>query len=76
MVRLGVPNTADRQARLEDLSAAVKKFAEKRRQELKDRVATAKKILKGRTGADRLAQTAAQGVHDLVVAEVDDFLQS
>jgi hypothetical protein len=69
-----VPDT--RQARLDDLAKAVAAFAEKRRDELNQRVATAKKILKGRTGADRLAQTAAQGTQGLVVREINDFLAS
>lgn len=65
-----------RQARLDDLADAVKAFADKRRDELNQRVATAKKILKGRTGADRLAQAAAQGAQGLVVDAINDFLSS
>lgn len=65
---------SDRQARLNDLSGAVKAFAKKRRDELNLRVATAKKLLKGRTGSDRLAQTAAQGAQGPVIKEINDFL--
>ena len=67
-------SVAERNQRLDALSAAVKTYATKQREQLKQRVATAKNILKGRTGSERLAQASVQASSDLVVAEVDEFL--
>ncbi len=67
-------STADRNKRLDALSSSVKVYAQKRREQLQQRVATAKKILKGRTGSERLAQASVQASNDLVVAEVNNFL--
>lgn len=67
-------SVAERNKRLDALSAAVKVYADKQRTALKQRVSTAKKILKGRTGSERLAQAAVQASNDLVVDEIDAFL--
>lgn len=65
---------AERNARLDKLVTATKAWATQRRAELQHRVDSNKKILRGRTGSERLAQAAVQAASDLVVAEVDDFL--
>ena len=68
-------STAARNQRLEALRTATMVWAERARTELRARVAANKKILKGRTGSERLAQTAVQAMSDLVVDEIDAFLQ-
>lgn len=65
---------AERDARLDKLVEATKAWAEKRKDQLKNRVSTSKKILQGRTGSDRLAQASVQAAGDLVIKEIDDFL--
>ncbi len=64
----------ERNARLDDLEKATTAWATKRRDELTSRVAENKKILKGRTGSERLAQASVSAAHDLVVDEIDAFL--
>lgn len=64
----------ERDARLDALAQATTAWASKRREELKARVAANKKILKGRTGSERLAQAAVNAAKELVVDEIDDFL--
>lgn len=66
--------TAERNARIDALVTATKSWAVKRRKELTDRSASAKRILKGRTGSERLAQTAVQAATTVVVAEIEEFL--
>lgn len=65
---------AARDARLDALVTATTQWADRRTKELKDRVATVKKLLKGRTGSERLATTTSQAASDLVVRQIDDFL--
>ena len=65
---------AERNARLDALVAAAKQWADSRTTELQNRVTSAKKILQGRTGSERLAQTSVTAASDLVVSEIDDFL--
>lgn len=67
-------DAVDRDARLDQLVAATSAWADKRREELKGRVDANKKILKGRTGSERLAQASVAAAHDLVVDEIDAFL--
>jgi len=62
-----------REQRLQVLADATKLWAEKRTKELNDNVATAKKILKGRTGSERLASATAKAATDLVLDEIDSF---
>jgi hypothetical protein len=69
-------STADRQARLQALKTATTLYATKRREQLKEQAASNKKILKGRTGSERLAQTAVQSTSDLVVDEIDEFIRT
>jgi hypothetical protein len=63
-----------RNKRLDALLDASKFWANKRRTEINNRVANSKKILKGRTGSERLAQSAVQAASLLVVKSLDDFL--
>ena len=65
---------AARDARLDALATATKDWAKKQRKLLQDRVAINKKILKGRTGSERLAQASVSAASALVVEEIDSFL--
>jgi hypothetical protein len=64
----------ERNARLDDLVKATTTWASKRREELKARVEANKRILKGRTGSERLAQASVSAAQELVVDEIDAFL--
>ena len=63
-----------RNARLDALVEATTKWADRRTKEYQDRLVSAKKILKGRTGSERLASATASAASDLVVQAIDDFL--
>jgi len=67
-------DTAARDARLDALVEATKFWADKQTKALQERAASSKKILKGRTGAERLAQASVQAASALVVSEIDEFL--
>lgn len=69
-----MPSAEERNKRLDALEAATKAWAEVRRGQLKNQVASNKRILQGRTGSERLARASVQAASDLVVAEIDDFL--
>lgn len=64
----------ERNKRLDALEEATKQWAEKRSTELKNKVAAAKKILKGRTGSERLAASTVQAAAAYLVDEIDTFL--
>lgn len=66
---------AERDARLDALAQATKDWATRRREYLKNQVAFAKRVLKGRTGSERLAQATVKATTDLVVDEIDQFLR-
>lgn len=66
----------DRQSRLDALKSAVTDFADKQTAELNLRVTTCQAILKGRTGSNSLAQTAAKGVLPFAVDSINTFLAS
>ena len=65
---------AQRNARLDELEQAVKQYAAAQRKQLTHRVDTCKRILRGRTGSDRLAQASVQQASGLVVTEINEFL--
>lgn len=65
---------AQRNARLDALQQATVQYAAKQRKELNKRVDVCKKILKGRTGSERLAQAAVDQSSSLVVTTINDFL--
>ena len=67
-------SVAERNARLDALLTATNEWSDKRTKELQARVATVKKLLKGRTGSERLATATSQAASDLVVRQIDDFL--
>lgn len=66
--------TAERNVRLDELEQAVKQYAAAQRKQLTHRVDVCKRILRGRTGSERLAQAAVQQSTGLVVDEIDEFL--
>ncbi len=65
----------ERNARLDALKAATEQWAEKRTKELRDQVTFGKRLLKGRTGSERLANAAVSAASDFVVDEIDTFLK-
>lgn len=69
-------STAERDARLDALAEAARAWADAKTKELKNRTETAKAILQGRTGSERLAQVAVEAASTLVVSEIDEFLVS
>jgi hypothetical protein len=66
--------TAERNARLDALAKATTEYAEQQTKQLNRRVDVSKRILKGRTGSERLAQAAVQQSSALVVNTINDFL--
>jgi len=66
---------AERDARLDALAKATTDWAARRREYLKNQVAFAKRVLKGRTGSERLAQATVTATTNLVVDEIDQFLR-
>jgi hypothetical protein len=65
-----------RNARLDALVTAAQAWADARTTELNGRVTSAKQILQGRTGSQRLAATAVSATSDLVVSSINDFLSN
>ena len=68
------PEKRERDARLDELKAAAQAWATKETQRLKDQVVLGKRILKGRTGSERLAQATTTSVSNLTVDEINAFL--
>jgi len=66
--------TQKRNARLDALLEATEAWAARQTQALNDQVSLSKRILKGRTGSERLAQASVQSVSDLAVDQINDFL--
>ncbi len=64
----------ERNARLDALATATKDWAKKERESLKKQAAMAKKLLKGRTGAERLNNSSVSSATGLLVDEIDQFL--
>lgn len=65
---------AERNARLDDLASAVKVWSSNRQKVLNAQVTFAKRVLKGRTGSERLNNTVVTKATDLLVDELDTFL--
>lgn len=65
---------AGRNARLDALEKATVDYAAQQTKLLQKRVDVSKRILKGRTGSERLAQAAVQQAGALVVNTINDFL--
>ena len=66
--------TTDRNARLDALQKATEDWAAKRTAYLKAQVAFARRMLKGRTGSERLASTSVSLAKNLVVDAIGTFL--
>ncbi len=64
----------ERNNRLDALAEAARTWSDKRTTEYKDKVAAAKKILKGRTGSERLSTATSQAAQAFLVDEIDTFL--
>lgn len=71
---MAVPSQEARDGRLDELSGAVKAWATRRRKQLNDQVSFGKRLLRGRTGADRLNNTTVKQASALLVDEIDQFL--
>lgn len=71
---MAVPSKKARDARLDELSGAVKAWATRRRKQLNDQVAFGKRLLRGRGQGDRLNNTTVQQATSLLVDELDQFL--
>jgi len=69
-----VASKEERDARLDQLEQDVTKWAQEETTRLTDHVALCKRILKGRTGSERLATAPVQAVSSLVVDEINQFL--
>jgi hypothetical protein len=65
----------ERDARLDELKKATTEWAEKEEKRLKDEAIFLKSILKGRTGAGRLANQNVADSSKLVVDEISKFLE-
>lgn len=64
----------ERNARLDKLQSAVDAWAEKETKRLTAEAALLKKVLKGRTGSERLNDSTVQSASTLLVEELNDFL--
>lgn len=65
---------AERDKRLDALKAAADAWFLRRTEEIQARVALAKRLLKGRTGSERLAASNTSAAKDAVINELNDFL--
>lgn len=65
----------ERNDRLDELTKSAKAWAEKRTKQLNDQVTFAKRVLTGRTGANRLQNESVSSATQLVVDEIDQFLE-
>lgn len=64
----------ERNARLDKLKTATVEWANKEEERLKKESTLLKKILKGRTGQERLNNASTQAATELLVDELDQFL--
>lgn len=64
----------ERNARLDSLLAASTAWTNKRVKELEDKVALVKKIMKSRTGSERLVAKSNQLANEVVVDSIEQFL--
>ena len=71
---MAIPSKEDRDGRLDDLSIAVKAWASRRRKQLNEQVAFGKRLLRERTGGDRLNGTVTTNASAMLVDEIDQFL--
>ena len=64
----------ERNARLEVLKVATEAWASKKKKHLEDQVTFSKKVLRGRTGAERLASAPVSIAKELVQDSINVFL--
>ena len=64
----------ERDARLDELKAAGIAWADRRKEHLNNQVALGRRILEGRPGSDRLAQSSVTSVSNLTVDQINEFL--
>lgn len=69
-----VSSKAERDARLNELKAAVTAWADQRTQELNNQVTFARRVLRGRTGSERLTNKAVTLGKNLTVDDINTFL--
>lgn len=69
-----MPDKQKRDARLDNLEKAVDEWADKRIARLKKEAVLLKKIMKGRTGAERLNAASVDAASALQVDELSQFL--
>jgi hypothetical protein len=69
-----VATQAERNARLDQLRDAATSWADKEEARLKKQTALLKRILKGRTGSERLNNASTEAASDLLVDEINQFL--
>ena len=67
-------STAERNARLDKLESAVDAWADKKKKRLTAESTLLKKVLKGRTGAERLNDASTEAASGLLVDELSQFL--
>lgn len=65
---------AERDARLNALKTAVTDWADKRTKYLNDQVTFSKRVLRGRTGSEKLTSKAVDLGKDLTVDSINTFL--
>lgn len=65
---------AERDKRLDALKVAVDAWYEKRTEEIKSRVALTKRLLKGRTGGERLVASSNAAATTATIKQINDFL--
>lgn len=64
----------ERNARLDELATATKEWATSERARLNKQVTLSKRMLKGRTGAERLNNTSVTTANVLLVDEINQYL--
>jgi hypothetical protein len=64
----------ERNARLDALGTAISQWAAQRRDYLQKQVAFSKRLLKGRTGSERLNQASVESATALTVDQINEFL--
>jgi len=69
-----VATKKERDARLDSLAAATSAWATSERARLKKQVELSKRLLKGRTGAERLNAASVTTATELLVDEVGQYL--
>ena len=69
-----MPDEAARNLRLDALKKATDDWAKKRTAYLNAQVVFARRVLKGRTGSERLASSSVSLAKDLVVDAINTFL--